>query len=351
MSAAATSAPPRNRIDEALARFTIPVLWRIFNLRGSPGRPCRSPFREDRSPSFSVSEDGLLFIDFATNERGNAIHFLARIRGFSYAEAYLELLNMVDGPAEAKAAAPTRSPEAKPEAPPDLSGLEICRESDLKQISKLRSIPIEGLLLAQERKLLFAYQNPFQGRCWVITDDARRNAIARRLDGERFHYRQPKEGEKEGPKAKCWLHAEAKWPIGIAQATTFPVISLCEGGPDFLSGFALAYAGAVESLVAPVCMTASSCSIHKEALPLFRGKRVRIFADADEPGQAALQRWAEQLQEVQAEVDCYSFDGLVKADGSPVKDLNDFLLVDRAASKCASEVVRGIMDFALERRG
>jgi CHC2 zinc finger len=346
MSAAATSAPPRNRIDEALARFTIPVLWRIFNLRGSPGRPCRSPFREDRSPSFSVSEDGLLFIDFATNERGNAIHFLAGIRRLSYAEAYLELLNMVDGPAEAKAAAPTRSPEA----PPDLSGLEICRESDLKQISKLRSIPIEGLLLAQERKLLFAYQNPFQGRCWVITDDARRNAIARRLDGERFHYRQPKEGQKEGPKAKCWLHAEAKWPIGIAQATTFPVISLCEGGPDFLAAFALAYAGAVESLIAPVCMGGAACSIHKDALPLFRGKRVRIFAHFDEAGQAALRRWADQLQDVRAEVDGYSFDGLLKADGSPVKDLNDFLLADRLKSGCAPEILRGVMDFALERQ-
>jgi hypothetical protein len=353
MTAAARSATPRTRIEEAKAKFTIPVLWRIFNLRGGPGRPCRSPFREDRSPSFSVSEDGLLFIDFATNERGNSIHFLARIRGFSYAEAYLELLNMVDGPAEGKPAAPTRSPEARPEVTrrPDLSGLELCRESDLEQISKLRSIPIEGLQLACERKLLFAYQNPFQGRCWVITDDARRNAIARRLDGERFHFRQAKEGEKEGPKAKCWLHAEAKWPIGIAQATSFPAIALCEGGPDFLSGFALDHAGAVESLVAPVCMTGSGCSIHKEALPLFRGKRVRIFADADEPGQAALQRWAEQLQEVQAEVDCYSFDGLFKTDGSPVEDLNDFLLVDRAASKCAPEVVRGIMDFALERRG
>ena len=60
---------------------------------------------------------------------------------------------------------------------------------------------------------------------------------------------------------------------------------------------------------------------------------------------------AEQLQEVQAEVDAFDFTGLIKCDGSPIKDLNDFLLVDRVASKCAPEVVCGIMDFALERRG
>jgi 5S rRNA maturation endonuclease (ribonuclease M5) len=98
-------------------------------------------------------------------------------------------------------------------------------------------------------------------------------------------------------------------------------------------------------------MTGSSCPIHKDSLQLFRGKRVRIFADADEKGQAAHQKWAEQLQSVQAEVDGYSFDGLVKADGSALNDLNDFLLVDRVASRCAPEIVRGVMDFALERRG
>jgi hypothetical protein len=252
VNAAARPATPRTRIEQAKVIFTIPVLWRMFNLRGDPGSPCHSPFREDRQKSFSVCYEGRGWTDFATGERGDAVGFLAKIKGISNPEAYVELLKMADG-IFGGPTIPTRSPEAKPVAPrrPDLSGLEICREGDLKRISLLRSILIEGLLLAYERKLLFAHQNPFQGRCWVITDDARRNAIARRLDGERFHYRQPKEGEKEGPKAKCWLHAEAKWPIGIAQAIGFPAISLCEGGPDFLSAFALAHAGAVESLVAP----------------------------------------------------------------------------------------------------
>lgn len=218
----------------------------------------------------------------------------------------------------AASATGTRETEPKVRPLPDLSGLELCCESDLEQISLLRSIPLEGLFLASERKLLFAYEHPFQGRCYVITDDARRNAIARILDGRRFHYRQPTEGEKEGPKAKCWLHAEAKWPIGIAQANGFPAIALCEGAPDFLAAFYLAYAGAVEQLVAPICMTGAACSIHKDALPMFRGKRVRIFGHADEAGQAATQRWAEQLRSVEAEVDGFFFFDLLKADGSPV---------------------------------
>jgi hypothetical protein len=94
---AATSVTPRTRIEEAKARFTIPVLWRMFNLRGDPGSPCRSPFREDRSPSFSVFDDGRRWIDHATAERGDAIDFLAKIKGISNAEAFIELLKRVDG--------------------------------------------------------------------------------------------------------------------------------------------------------------------------------------------------------------------------------------------------------------
>jgi hypothetical protein len=83
---------------------------------------------------------------------------------------------------------------------------------------------------------------------------------------------------------------------------------------------------------------------------MFRGKRVRIFGHADEAGQTAIQRWADQLLTVQAEVDAFYLEELVKRDGSPVKDLNDFLLADKAASKCAIEILTGAFDFALERR-
>jgi hypothetical protein len=350
MIASVVSPAPRTRIDEAKTRFTIPVLWRMFNLRGDPGSPCRSPFREDRSPSFSVFDSGRRWIDHATGERGDAVEFLAKIKGLSNAGAFIELLNMADGSAQQPASQIHNSAtRAEPRRGPVLDGIEPCTESDLAQISELRSIPLDGLRLAQERKLLFAYQDPYQGRCWLISDDARRSAIYRRLDGKRFHYREPQNDKKEGPKSRNWKGSEANWPIGIAQAGGFPAIALCEGMPDFLAAFWLAYAGAVESLVAPVCMGGAACSILKDALPMFRGKRVRIFGHADEAGQRAIQRWAEQLQGVEAEADGFFFEGLAKRDGSPVKDLNDFILADHKASKCGIEVTTGAFDFALER--
>jgi hypothetical protein len=348
---AAVSEAPRTRIDEAKARFTIPVLWRMFNLRGDPGSPCRSPFREDRSPSFSVFDGGRRWIDHATAERGDAIDFLAKIKGISNPEAFIELLRMVDGTVHQPASSIHRSETTtEPRRGPQLDGIERCSKADLWQLANLRGIPLTSLMLAQKRKLLFPYQDPYQGRCWLVTDDARRSAIYRRLDGKRFHYREPQEDKKEGPKSRNWKGSEANWPIGIAQADGFPSIALCEGAPDFLAAFALAYSGAVESLVAPVCMGGAACSIHKDALPMFRGKRVRIFAHADETGQGAAQRWSEQLASVQADVDGFDFSGLIKDDGSPVKDLNDFLAADHKRSVCPVEIWTGAFDFALERK-
>jgi Toprim-like len=279
------------------------------------------------------------------------VDFLAKIKNISNAEAFIELLNMLDGPGRQIEGLGNRfETQTEPRRGHlKLDGIEPCSGNDLWEIAKLRSIPLVGLRIAQQRKLLFAYSDPYQGRCWLISDDARRCANYRRLDGKRFHFREATLDQKEGPKSRCWKGSEANWPIGIAQAGGFPAIALCEGAPDFLAAFALAYAGAVESLVAPVCMTGAACRIHDDALPLFRGKRVRIFGDADEAGQEAMERWAQQLRGEQAEVDGFFFEGLLKADGSPIKDLNDFLLADHKRSGCPIEVTTGAFDFALER--
>ncbi len=114
MNSASYPARSRTRIEQAKAKFTIPVLWRMSNLPGEPARSCRSPFREYRSPSFSISEDGLRFIDLGSGERGDSVDFLAKIKGISNAEAYIDLLRMVDGTAGLGA---TRLPEVKTEAP------------------------------------------------------------------------------------------------------------------------------------------------------------------------------------------------------------------------------------------
>lgn len=302
------------------------------------------PLHQERTPSFYVYTDDNRFHCFGCGSHGDVTDLEQALGGGTRVEAAARL-----GAGISSYPLAIRKPKATPDPRPrpNLDDLETCSLRELKRISAMRAIPLEGLRLASERRVLFRCDYPHQGPCYVVTDDSRRNANVRRFDGKRF---ESIDG-KEGPKAKSARGSEASWPIGSSQASGFPSIALCEGAPDFLSAFALAHAGGVESLAMPVCMTSASCSIHKDALPLFREKRVRIFGHADEAGERAIRRWAEQLRDVQAEVDCYSFDGLFKADGSPANDLNEFLLVDRSSGGCPIEALYGAMDFALERRG
>lgn len=82
-------------IPDAKARLTIPTLWRILNLNGEPPSKdgvIRSPFREERNPSFSIYAGGTRFKDHATGEGGDAITFYAMARGIGNREATKEFL-------------------------------------------------------------------------------------------------------------------------------------------------------------------------------------------------------------------------------------------------------------------
>ena len=68
---------------------------------------------------------------------------------------------------------------------------------------------------------------------------------------------------------------------------------------------------------------ASVKTIHPDAVPLIRGRRVRIVPHADPAGAKAGLQWAGLLKELGCRVDGFDLRNLAKTDGSPVKDLND----------------------------
>lgn len=82
----------------------------------------------------------------------------------------------------------------------------------------------------------------------------------------------------------------------------------------------------------------------QEAFPYFSAKRIRIFAHQDQPGQAAADRWTEQLKDT-ARVDRFSFQGLVQANGEPVKDLNDLLKISNESYRSSAKVIDSVMRF------
>lgn len=66
---------------------------------------------------------------------------------------------------------------------------------------------------------------------------------------------------------------------------------------------------------------------HPDSIELFRDRRVRIFphADADRDGVARALFWARHLEKLNCQVDLFRLEGLTKADGTPIKDLNDLV--------------------------
>jgi hypothetical protein len=311
-------------LEVAKERLRIPALWAILSLPGKPGRSCRSPFREDRNPSFSIHDDDQRFYDHATGQGGDAVDFLAMALGISNGDASRKLIEL--------AGVIPRTPhfrEARHTDGGDEEGKARKRESwptfdaptdaEIKAIAELRGLSNEAVSLAAEAGLLWC-ANCDEGQAWIVTDSRRINAQARRMDGRPW--------ERIGAK-KAWTlpGSQAAWPVGLREALSFKAIALVEGGPDLLAAFHLAWCTGVEGRVAPLAMLGAGLSIPDDALRHFAGKQVRIFPHMDAHGKKAGERWAGQLQATGVAVDGYSFEGLLDADGSSVGDLNDFVHV------------------------
>jgi hypothetical protein len=304
-------------ISEAKQRLSIPSLWARLDLPGSPKTACRSPFREDRHGSFSVSKCGRLFNDFATGEAGDAVDFLRLATGLSPEAAFTKFLEMAGGGVTV-AALPKREQapkESQPRQKPVFPAFERGTEADLHALADLRKISFAACVIARGAGLLH-FATLKGHRAFVLTDDSRLAAQARRLDGQGWEH-------KDGAKAWTLYQSWGKWPLGLGTGAAYPAFMLCEGGPDLLAALHFIHERDAETLVFPLAMLGAEMPIHEDALPSLAGKRIRIFPHTDPAGTKAAERWAAQLEAVGADVDCFSFAGLRKADGSPVGDLND----------------------------
>jgi hypothetical protein len=316
-------------IEEAKTRIRIPELWRRHQLPGVPSKSCYCPFHHDSNKSFSVFNDGQTWNCFAGCGGGDAIDFLARACRLSRRASCRIFLEM----AGCRLLPRPRPVSYKSERPqlsntPTFPAFGTGTSAEIQALATLRRISPEGLQWASERGVLrFATIHRYGVRSWIVTDLERINAQARRLDGQNWQH-------LGGSKAWTLRGSCAAWPLGIREAIDFPSIALCEGGPDFLAAHYIAlweqssHHTKHNPQCAPVAMLGASQRIHIKALPLFAGKRVRIFCHTDEAGQKSARRWAEQLAAVGVIADAFDFSGLKRADGMPAKDLNDCLLLN-----------------------
>lgn len=313
-------------LDRAKDHLSIFILWHALGLPGAPKNICHSPFREDRHASFSISDDGKVFHDFATNDSGDVVAFVARAKKCSLGDAARELIRI----AAITPAQPLRKPRAK--KPLRIPAFKTPSVSDMSEIQEVRGWPFfAGLQIASQRGLFHICTMNDDGvsrQAWAITDSARRSIQVRRLDGQPWTWN----------KAKAWTlgGSIACWPIGAADIGDRRLVLFCEGSPDFLAAHSLAWMDDRISVVAVVCVPGATTSLHADALPFFAGKHIRIFEHADAAGSDAGRRWATQLKQAGATVDGYTFD-------PPHKDLADLLAATDAESlNCSADVFEGL---------
>ena len=313
-------------LAEAKLRLPIHTLWKHFNFPGELKKTTRCPFHDDTHESFSVDPTGTLWNCFAGCGGGDSVDFYERATQLPHRDACRAFTALAGGsctpPRRPVVARDTDTDKASnrkrwPEFLDPLTGQQCTAWRE--DLCKLRTLSAEGVRLAAERGLLHfcAWKS---APAWVITDSARVNAQARRLDGQPW--------PAIGAKAQTLPGSLAAWPIGTHESKPYPVILLVEGGPDLLTGFHFIHAHRRAKDTAVVAVLGASNVLASDSVALFAGKRVRIMVHADDAGRNAAEDWTKQLRTVGATVDAADFNGLRKADGTNIKDLNDLTSID-----------------------
>lgn len=277
-------------LDQAKRAISIPEAWRRLGLPGNPKKSCRSPFRQEKSPSFSVFEDSGVWLwkDFAQNQGGDVVSFVAQAKNCGQSDAAKWLIDQAGQGFVAKPQIMEQESESKK------SGLIMPTTdrgtySDVVKLQKLRDLPMNaGVEILLNRGLLRFCDIPDVGRCWIVFDSSYLNAQVRTLDGSLIHGKL---------KAKSLKGSQAGRAIGIQEAQRFKSIWIVEGTPDLLAASTMAFMQGKTSETGFVCITGASNQIHGDDLPAFTDKHVTIFGHHDQngAGQEAAKKWARQI--------------------------------------------------------
>ena len=196
---------------------------------------------------------------------------------------------------------------------------DVDETNDVAQLANRLNISEEAINLAIKDNYLKFYSK--HGiRYWGISEESPLNVTQeRRLDGQMIEF-------ENGTTAKCRTFGSSSCPIGLKNLKEN--IILCEGGTDFLAAYQLILAENLENYFSPVCILGASNRINEQCLPYFKDKNILVFPDYDKPGINGGHNWETQLRPICKAFYVYDFKDLKTDQGTPVKDLRDFVQIN-----------------------
>lgn len=294
-----SSAPRQGRdiFNEARHQLTITDAWVALGLPGTPKPSCRSPFRDERSPSFSIFDDGKGWKDHGSGEGGDVVEFIRHAIDGDHKEVRNWLAARLT-PGAATSTAPKPSATIKRINWP--SKLTEGDRATLKAFAASRGLTFPAVQVMTKAGIL-RFTIIHGNECFVITDASGRCAEIRRIDGKLFG------DKKQFPLAGV----NKQWLPGLdllRTAPKFTAVIITEGATDLLSACDLysryqpQYLG--KNSWQPAALLGAECkTLHPEAAQLIRGRHVRLVPDADPAGDKMADHWSSLLRKIGCSVD------------------------------------------------
>jgi hypothetical protein len=316
-----------SQLEHIKAHLSIALAWELLGLRGKPAKECRSPFREDSRPSFSIYRQGRWerWFDHGEGIGGDVIDLWAKAKTLPGPEAISDLLGVIPAlrldsshfgysPRVKTAEMPLSALKSVQSAirwPPDL---RLPLEEECRALGALRGLEPAAFDLAARLgtlKVAIVYRQ----LSWIITDLHGRCAEARRFDGHPFLI--------AGKEIKSFTLPGSRkdWPLGLKTCNpdfdALGKIVLVEGMPDYFAGLALAIGTPIN--LRPLAMLGAGVRLSPEVGELLRGRHVLVIPHNDLAGEASLEHRLKDLRAL----------GVAKLSVQKLPfecdDLNDFL--------------------------
>lgn len=289
----------------AREKLSIAEIWESLGLPGTPKPSCKSPFRDEKSPSFSIHSDGKAWNDHGTGEGGDVIDFVMHALSLDHRGArewFAARLGLsTEGPSSPTRPAKALEPQKAISWPAEIiEGSKATWEA----FASLRGFTFPATHTMVKAGTLRFLKLPDGSKCYVVTDETRRAAEIRRVDGNLFG----------SSKAFPLPGVDKSWLPGAELLRGEPrqvSVLITEGATDLLSAIDLYsrykrdHAGRCSWI--PIALLGAKCrNLHLEASDLLRGRHVRIVPDGDASGDGMADHWSTLLRKIGCTVDIVS---------------------------------------------